>query len=33
VIIVVGTAADTLEDVKKRIPDLAATDVVPFDAD
>ncbi|MDF2694137.1 MAG: Zinc protease [Labilithrix sp.] len=33
VIIVVGTAADTLEDVKKRIPDLAGTDVVPFDAD
>ncbi|OJY29440.1 MAG: hypothetical protein BGO98_47145 [Myxococcales bacterium 68-20] len=33
VIIVVGTAADTLEAVQKKIPDLASTDVVPFDAD
>jgi zinc protease len=33
VVIVVGTAADTLEAVQKKIPDLASTDVVPFDAD
>lgn len=33
VIIVVGTASETLEAVKAKIPDLAATDVVPFDAD
>lgn len=33
VIIVVGTASDTLEAVQKKIPDLASTDVVPFDAD
>ena len=33
VIIVVGTASETLEAVKEKIPDLASTDVVPFDAD
>ncbi len=33
VIIVVGTASETLEAVQKKIPDLASTDVVPFDAD
>lgn len=33
VVIVVGTAADTLEAVKAKIPDLAATEVVAFDAD
>jgi zinc protease len=33
VIIVVGTASDTLEAVQQKIPDLASTDVVPFDAD
>jgi zinc protease len=33
VIIVVGTANDTLEAVQKKIPDLASTEVVPFDAD
>ncbi|MBX3230097.1 MAG: insulinase family protein [Labilithrix sp.] len=33
VVIVVGTAADTLEAVKAKIPGLTATDVVPFDAD
>ncbi len=33
VIIVVGTASDTLEGVKAKIPDLASTTVVPFDAD
>jgi hypothetical protein len=32
-VIVVGTASDTLEAVKSKIPDLAATEVVPFDAD
>jgi predicted Zn-dependent peptidase len=33
VIIVVGTASETLEAVKAKIPDLAETTVVPFDAD
>jgi zinc protease len=33
VIIVVGTASETLEAVQQKIPDLASTDVVPFDAD
>jgi zinc protease len=33
VIIVVGTAADTLEAVQQKITNLASTDVVPFDAD
>ncbi|HVJ92646.1 MAG TPA: insulinase family protein, partial [Labilithrix sp.] len=33
VIIVVGTAADSLDAVQAKIPDLAATEVVPFDAD
>ncbi len=33
VVIVVGTASDTLDAVQKKIPDLASTDVVPFDAD
>jgi zinc protease len=33
VVIVVGTAADTLDSVQKLIPNLVATDVVPFDAD
>ncbi len=33
VIIVVGTASETLDAVKAKIPDLASTDVVPFDAD
>lgn len=33
VIIVVGTASETLEAVKQKIPDLASTSVVPFDAD
>lgn len=33
VVIVVGTASETLEAVKAKIPDLASTDIVPFDAD
>lgn len=33
VIVVVGTAADTLADVQAKIPDLASTDIVPFDGD
>jgi zinc protease len=33
VVIVVGTAADTLEAVKQKIPNLASTEIVPFDAD
>lgn len=33
VIIVVGTAADTLAAVQSKIPDLEGTEVVPFDAD
>lgn len=33
VIIVVGTASETLEAVKAKIPNLASTDVVPFDGD
>lgn len=33
VVIVVGTASETLEAVKSKIPDLASTTVVPFDAD
>lgn len=33
VVIVVGTAEETLESVQKAIPDLIATDIVPFDAD
>jgi zinc protease len=33
VIIVVGTASETLKSVEGRIPDLASTTVVPFDAD
>jgi zinc protease len=33
VVIVVGTAAESLEAVQKKIPNLAATDIVPFDAD
>lgn len=31
-IVVVGTASEILEDVKKAIPNLASTEVVPFDA-
>jgi zinc protease len=33
VVIVVGTASETLEAVKSKIPNLASTTVVPFDAD
>lgn len=33
VIIVVGTASETLDTVRQKIPDLAATEIVPFDAD
>lgn len=33
VVIVVGTASETLETVRKHIPELASTDVIPFDAD
>ena len=33
VIIVVGTASDTLDEVQRRIPGLRSTDVIPFDAD
>lgn len=33
VIIVVGTASDTLDRVTQKIPDLASTTVVPFDVD
>lgn len=33
VIVVVGTASETLEAVQAKIPDLRSTDVVPFDAD
>jgi zinc protease len=33
VIIVVGTASETLEAVQDAVPDLASTEVVPFDAD
>jgi len=33
VVIVVGTAEDTLASVQAKIPNLAKTDVVPFDAD
>lgn len=33
VVVVVGTAADLLDKVKDAIPDLAGTDVVPFDRD
>lgn len=33
VVIVVGTAEETLEAVKAKIPDLGATEVVPFDRD
>ena len=33
VVIVVGTASETLEAVNAKIPNLASTDVVPFDGD
>jgi zinc protease len=33
VVIVVGTASETLAAVQAKIPDLTSTDVVPFDAD
>jgi zinc protease len=33
VVIVVGTASETLEAVQKAVPNLDSTDVVPFDAD
>jgi zinc protease len=33
VVIVVGTASETLEAVKAKIPNLASTDIVPFDGD
>lgn len=33
VVIVVGTASETLEGVKAKIPNLASTEVVPFDRD
>lgn len=32
-VVVVGTASETLESVKSRLSDLASTEVIPFDAD